>query len=93
MLHRRGSLSWCLSQTPAKGAPVEIRIGIEHSAREITFESNQSAAEIETLLTDAFKSGVARFVDDRERVFLVNAEKITFLEIGEETQRRIGFVA
>ncbi|SJM56907.1 DUF3107 domain-containing protein [Gulosibacter sp. 10] len=72
---------------------MEIRIGIEHSAREITFESNQSAAEIETLLTDAFKSGVARFVDDRERVFLVNAEKITFLEIGEETQRRIGFVA
>ncbi|KAB1643459.1 DUF3107 domain-containing protein [Gulosibacter chungangensis] len=72
---------------------MEIRIGVENSAREINFETNQSAAEIEKIVTESLESGVARFVDERERVFLVNAAKITFVEIGEESQRRIGFVA
>lgn len=72
---------------------MEIRIGVENSAREISFESNQSASDIEKIVSDALDSGIARFVDDRERVILVNPAKITFVEIGEESQRRIGFVA
>ncbi|MGO1542735.1 MAG: DUF3107 domain-containing protein [Gulosibacter sp.] len=76
-----------------KGALVEIRIGVENSPREISFESNQSAADVEKIVTESLESGIARFVDDRERVILVNSAKITFVEIGEETQRRIGFVA
>ncbi len=72
---------------------MEIRIGLENSARELSFETNQSAEEVEQIVRDSSESGVARFTDDRERVFLVNAEKITFIEIGTESQRRVGFVA
>lgn len=74
---------------------MELRIGILHSPRELTFETNQSAEEIEKSVSRALDSevGVVRFTDDRERVILVNAAQIAFVEIGEETVRRVGFTA
>lgn len=74
---------------------MELRIGILHSPRELTFETNQSAEEIEQSVSHALESesGVVRFTDDRERVILVNAAQIAFVEIGEETVRRVGFTA
>lgn len=74
---------------------MELRIGILHSPRELTFETNQSAEEIEKSVSRALDSeiGVVRFTDDRERVILVNSAQIAFVEIGEETVRRVGFTA
>lgn len=74
---------------------MELRIGILHSPRELAFETNQSAAEIEKLVAEAIAAdaGVARFTDERDRVILVNAAQIAFVEIGEETVRRVGFTA
>ena len=74
---------------------MELRIGILHSPRELTFETNQSAEEIEKSVLRALESesGVVRFTDDRERVILVNAAQIAFVEIGEEAVRRVGFTA
>lgn len=74
---------------------MELRIGILHSPRELSFETNQTAADVEKALAEAAASdnGIARFTDDKDRVYLVNAEKIAFVEIGEESQRRVGFVA
>lgn len=74
---------------------MELRIGILHSPRELTFETNQSAEEIEKSVSRALESesGVVRFTDDRERVILVNAAQIAFVEIGEEAVRRVGFTA
>lgn len=74
---------------------MELRIGILHSPRELTFETNQSAEEIEKSVSRALESesGVVRFTDDRDRVILVNAAQIAFVEIGEETVRRVGFTA
>lgn len=74
---------------------MELRIGILHTPRELSFETDATAAEIEQLIADAAasESPVVRFTDDRNRVFLVNREQLAFVEIGEETQRRVGFVA
>ena len=74
---------------------MELRIGILHTPRELTFETDSTAAEIEQLIADAAaaQSPVVRFTDDRNRVILVNREQLAFVEIGEETQRRVGFVA
>lgn len=94
MILERPSLSLILVLSRQRKAhSVEIRIGIENSARELNFETNQSAADVEKVVNDSLESGIARFVDDRDRVILVNATKITFVEIGEEAQRRVGFVA
>lgn len=70
---------------------MELRIGILHSPRELSFETNASSAEVEQLVTDG--DSIIRFEDDRQRVYLVNREQIAYVEIGEEAARRVGFVA
>ena len=70
---------------------MELRIGILHSPRELSFETNASSAEVEQLVTGG--DSIIRFEDDRQRVYLVNRERIAYVEIGEEAARRVGFVA
>jgi hypothetical protein len=74
---------------------VEIRIGIAHSPRELTFESSQSAAEIEKIVAAALETD-ARFIklsDDKGKVYIVPTGAFTYLEVGGEESRRVGFVA
>lgn len=74
---------------------MDIRIGIINSPRELSFESNQSAADIETTVATALESDAKfiRLVDDKGRVFLVPVESFAYIEVGSETSRRVGFVA
>jgi hypothetical protein len=71
---------------------VEIKIGIQHTARELSLESNLPAADVEAAITAALKDGgVLTLVDEKERKVLVPAEKIAYIELGEPTGRRVGF--
>lgn len=70
---------------------MELRIGILHSPRELSFETNATSSEVEQLVTGG--DSIIRFEDDRQRVYLVNREQIAYVEIGEEAARRVGFVA
>jgi hypothetical protein len=74
---------------------VEIRIGIVNSARELSFESAQPAAEIEKAVADALESG-AKFIkltDEAGKLYLVPAATLAYVELGSEKTRRVGFVA
>jgi hypothetical protein len=74
---------------------VEIRIGILNTARELSFESADSAASIEAAVAAAV-SGTAPFLklsDDAGKVYLVPSATLAFVEIGDEKVRRVGFVA
>jgi hypothetical protein len=74
---------------------VEIRIGIVNSARELSFESAQPAAEIEKSVADALESG-AKFIkltDEAGKLYLVPAATLAYVELGSEKTRRVGFVA
>lgn len=70
---------------------MELRIGILHSPRELSFETNDSATEIQERIVSA--EAVLRFEDDKGKIYLVNAQQLAYVEIGEETPRRVGFVA
>jgi len=71
---------------------VEIKIGIQHTARELSLESNLPAADVEAAITAALKDGgVLTLVDEKERKVLVPAEMIAYIELGEPTGRRVGF--
>jgi hypothetical protein len=74
---------------------VDIRIGIINSPRELSFESDQAASEIERIVSTAIESDAKfiRLVDDKGRVFLVPIATFAYIEVGSETSRRIGFVA
>ena len=70
---------------------MEVRIGITQSARELSFETNASAEEIRGLI-QADSEGIVALKDSKGREFLVNRAAITYVEIGSDVARRVGFV-
>jgi len=74
---------------------VEVKIGIQHAPRELVLESEQSPAEIEAAVSEALagKSNLLQLVDEKGRKLLVPADKLAYIEIGEESSRRVGFGA
>jgi len=74
---------------------VEIKIGVQHAARELSLESELSAEEVEKAVSAALtgKSGLLVLADDKGRKVMVPAERLAYVEIGEPTARRVGFGA
>jgi hypothetical protein len=76
-----------------KGTGVEVKIGITDSPRELVFTSPQTPSEVEALVSAALgkDSDVLGLTDDKGRRFLVNSDKIAYVEIGAADSRRVGF--
>ena len=74
---------------------MDIRIGIANSPREISFESSQTAADVEKTISSALDSGAKYFklADSRGTVYLVPTDQFGYAEVGSEESRRVGFVA
>ena len=74
---------------------MDIAIGITNSPREINFESSQTAAEIEKNVATALESGAPflKFADSKGKVYIVPTTSFSYIEVGSETSRRVGFVA
>ena len=74
---------------------MEVKIGVQHAARELVLESAQSPQEVEKTVADALKAdlGILSLVDDKGRRVLVPADKLAYVEIAESEQRRVGFGA
>ena len=74
------------------GHKAEVRIAITNVSGEVTFESPTSAAEIRTLVSAALASGTPLILTDvRGKEIIVPADKIGFVEIGAQSERRVGF--
>lgn len=84
-----------MSRTATERGTVELRIGIQHAPRELSFETNESPADIEASVQKAVESGapLVRFVDEKERVILVATSTLAYVEISAEEPRRVGFIA
>ncbi len=74
---------------------MEVKIGVQHVARELVLESTQSSQEVEKAIADALKAdlGVLTLTDDKGRRVVVPADKLAYVEIAEAEQRRVGFAA
>ncbi|ABK53555.1 conserved hypothetical protein [Acidothermus cellulolyticus 11B] len=73
---------------------MEVKIGVQSVARELTLESNQNADEIESAVASALSTGgLLRLVDEKGRRVLVPTDKLAYVEIGEPVERRVGFGA
>ncbi|MFC7219834.1 DUF3107 domain-containing protein [Streptomyces polyrhachis] len=74
---------------------VEVKIGVQHSPREISVETGQSAEEVERAVADALagKDQLLSLVDERGRKVLVPADRISYVEIGAPAPRKVGFGA
>jgi len=74
---------------------VEIRVGITNTPRELSIESDASVEDIEKAVAEAIDGGrsLIRLADSRGRVYLIPSAALSFIEIGAEETRRVGFVA
>lgn len=71
---------------------MEIKIGVQYAARELTIETNEAADVVEKLIADAVASGgVLSLTDLKGKKTIVPAEKITYIEIGGGTVTAVGF--
>lgn len=71
---------------------MEVKIGIENSAREITVETDQDRQTVEKLVSAAIKDGtVIELVDSRGRAIIVPGAKVTYVEIGGGVAGQVGF--
>jgi hypothetical protein len=71
---------------------VEIKIGVQQTAREIALESDQSPEDIEAAVRAAIADGgILSLEDDKGRRVMVPAERIAYVEISSGASRRVGF--
>jgi hypothetical protein len=72
---------------------VEVKIGVHNATRELVLESGQSPADIEKAVREAMtdQEGLLDLVDERGKRLLVRTEHLTYVEIGEPVERRVGF--
>ena len=71
---------------------MEITIGVQNLARELTVETDATAEEITKAVTAALSGGpVLELTDSKGRKVLVPSSTIGYIEIGTEEQRKVGF--
>lgn len=73
---------------------VEVKIGVQFAPRELSLDSAQSSADVESTVTEAIAAGgTLTLVDERGRRVIVPVEKLAYVEIAEGSPRPVGFSA
>ncbi len=73
---------------------MEVKIGVSQLTREITVETETSAAEVSDRVAQALeKDQLFSITDVSGRTVLVPPAQIAYVELGSENQRRVGFGA
>lgn len=74
---------------------MEVRIGITHSPRELSFETEASADEVRSIFEKAAADGapLVKLADTKGKQYLVDTASIAFVEIGSDASRKVGFVS
>lgn len=74
---------------------MEIKIGVQHAARELSLESELSAEEVEKTVSAALsgKTSLLVLTDEKGRKVIVPTDRLAYVEIGEPSSRRVGFGA
>jgi hypothetical protein len=74
---------------------VDVKIGVQHAARELVLESTESADAITDAVSEALtgKSRILALTDQNGRRVVVPSDKLAYVEIGEPEARKVGFGA
>ena len=83
------------TKSAVKGSSkTEVKIGISESTQEINFECSSSQSEVIAKVNEAIKSSsVLSLSDSKGREILVPYNKISYVEVGEGADRRVGFAS
>lgn len=71
---------------------MEIKIGVQDTARELSFDSDDTPESVTAAFEAALSSGgLLSLKDDRGRTIVVPAAKVAYLEVGPVTRGKVGF--
>ncbi len=71
---------------------MEVTIGVQNVARELTVETDSPTAEVNAAVEKALADGsVLRLVDTRGRSVFVPAAVIGWIQVGDSDKGRVGF--
>lgn len=71
---------------------MEVKIGVQHAARELLVETDETLENVEKMVTEAVSSdGVIALLDNKGRKILVPAGKLAYIEIGGGVAGQVGF--
>ena len=71
---------------------MEVKIGVQNVAREITFETDSSAEEVVAAVSAAIEQGTALTLrGEKGRQVLVPAGVLGYVQLGETEKRGVGF--
>jgi hypothetical protein len=72
----------------------QFRIGISETSHELHFEVHLEATKIIALAEEAISGNkILDLTDIKNRRILVPANKISYLEIGDSTDQKVGFTS
>lgn len=70
---------------------MEIKIGVQQSARELVIESPLSADEVEKAVRVASEGGVLSLTDNKGRRVIVPGDRIAYVEVTTSITGTVGF--
>lgn len=71
---------------------MEVRIGVQHTPRELVVDSEQTQDEVQELVAAALKDGtLLSLTDNHGRRVVVPAGIVAYVEIAQADARRVGF--
>ncbi len=72
---------------------MEIRIGIQNVSRELIIETDKSSDDVAAMVAKSLAGGTLDVTDNKGRRLIVPAAALGYIDIGEESKRRVGFGA
>ncbi|MEJ6573527.1 MAG: DUF3107 domain-containing protein [Actinomycetes bacterium] len=76
------------------GSTTEVRIGISDSTQELHIECELAPEKVMEAVTAALDSGKSLVLTDiRGRQTIIANDKISFVEIGQSEERKVGFAS
>ena len=74
---------------------MEVKVGVKGVARELVIETELTPDDVSSLVKACASDPAALFdlTDARGRRVLIPADKLAYVEIGEQETRRVGFGA
>jgi hypothetical protein len=71
---------------------VEVKIGVQHAARELSVESEEQPKDLLDKLNKAIEAGgVFTLTDAKGHTVAIPADKVAYLYFTAETGRKVGF--
>lgn len=80
------------SKATGPAVSVEVRVWVHGAAKEITITVDSTAEAVLQQVRDVLSTGsVLSLTDNRGRTVLLAGDRVAAIEVGAQTERRVGF--